>query len=88
MRPTLHGLIVFALVMGSTSWLSAGYVTSAVVLFQGSNGAMPYGTLISDNTGNLYGTTYRGGTANVGTVFEIPAGTHTATVLAGRETGT
>jgi uncharacterized repeat protein (TIGR03803 family) len=31
----------------------------------------PYGGLIADASGNLYGTTYYGGTAGMGTVFEL-----------------
>lgn len=37
---------------------------------------MPYASLIMDKAGNLYGTTYQGGTQNFGTVFTIsPDGT-------------
>jgi len=36
-----------------------------------SDGYSPYCTLLSDNAGNVYGTTYQGGTHNDGTVFEI-----------------
>ncbi len=42
--------------------------------FKGENngdGANPYGTLIFDKQGNLYGTTQAGGTNNSGTVFEL-----------------
>src|SRR5579872_5143050 len=41
--------------------------------FTGTNedGANPRGDLIFDPAGNLYGTTYRGGTFNLGTVFEL-----------------
>jgi uncharacterized repeat protein (TIGR03803 family) len=39
--------------------------------FSGSDGNEPVGGLISDSAGNLYGTTWAGGTYNVGTVFEI-----------------
>ena len=31
----------------------------------------PYAGLIADSAGNLYGTTYNGGTYNAGTVFEV-----------------
>jgi len=49
----------------------------------GSDGAWPYGGLIADDAGNLYGTTYEGGAAcsesgGCGTVFKLaPDGTET-----------
>jgi uncharacterized repeat protein (TIGR03803 family) len=49
------------------------------------DGAQPYAGLISDSSGNLYGTTFYGGVGN-GTVFELsppqaPGGTWSETVL-------
>ena len=41
--------------------------------FNGTNGAYPSAGLVMDAAGNLYGTTYQGGTSNVGTVFEVSA---------------
>jgi uncharacterized repeat protein (TIGR03803 family) len=38
-----------------------------------SNGANPYGTLTINSSRDLYGTTYLGGTANLGTVFACSA---------------
>jgi len=37
----------------------------------GTDGYTPYGGLLRDASGNLYGTTYNGGTYGYGTVFEI-----------------
>ncbi len=37
----------------------------------GSDGVFPYGNLIMDAKGNLYGTTYAGGANNNGTIFMI-----------------
>jgi uncharacterized repeat protein (TIGR03803 family) len=61
--------------------------TKATVIdrFGGAKGATPNTTLISDSSGNLYGTTEVGGTSGFGTVFKLtPHGTHhhyTETVL-------
>jgi uncharacterized repeat protein (TIGR03803 family) len=44
----------------------------------GTDGATPEGSLILGSTGNLYGTTFAGGTTNAGTVFKVsPKGTET-----------
>jgi uncharacterized repeat protein (TIGR03803 family) len=37
----------------------------------GSDGSFPVAGLVEDSTGNLYGTTEYGGSANLGTVFEL-----------------
>jgi uncharacterized repeat protein (TIGR03803 family) len=37
----------------------------------GNDGAQPYGGVIFDAAGNLYGTTYQGGASNAGTVYEL-----------------
>jgi uncharacterized repeat protein (TIGR03803 family) len=39
--------------------------------FAGTDGSFPWGTLIFDASGNLYGTTQTGGTYGYGTVFEM-----------------
>ena len=39
--------------------------------FNGADGALPFGSLILDSAGDLYGTTYQGGSSNAGVVFEI-----------------
>ena len=58
---------------------SAATAQSLVVLhtFSGqfhSDGSSPSAGLVADSAGNLYGTTYDGGTFDFGTVFELPAG--------------
>jgi uncharacterized repeat protein (TIGR03803 family) len=47
------------------------------------DGALPYGGVISDKAGNLYGTTYYAGVYDVGTVYKLTRtnGTWTETVL-------
>ena len=48
-----------------------GYTESVLYSFSGPDGASPYAGLVFDNKGNLFGTTYRGGSNDAGTVFEL-----------------
>lgn len=50
--------------------------------FAGSDGANPYAGLISDEHGNLFGTTTRGGENDDGTVFKFSLATQSLTTLA------
>ena len=44
----------------------------------GADGAQPYSGLVRDKVGNLYGTTYMGGTSGLGAVYKLaPDGTET-----------
>ncbi len=44
----------------------------------GSDGATPHAAVVRDSVGDLYGTTYYGGSANLGTLFRISSdGTET-----------
>lgn len=44
---------------------------TTLVSFNGADGASPFGGLIADADGNLFGTTEDGGAHNRGTVFEL-----------------
>ena len=62
----------------------SGWTEKPIYYFTGgSDGAYPYGGLIFDQKGNLYGTTYVGGINLGGTVFELspPGDWTTLTVL-------
>jgi uncharacterized repeat protein (TIGR03803 family) len=48
-----------------------GYKEKVLCSFNGTNGSQPWGSLILDSAGNLYGTTDVGGTSNAGVVFEV-----------------
>jgi len=51
-----------------------------VIPFIGANGQGPYANVIRDSAGNLYGTTYNGGSSGDGVIFSIDT-TNTITVL-------
>ncbi len=62
--------VVFRLSPAGNTW---NFTT--LYAFQGSpDAAYPYGGLIADSRGRLYGTTYFGGAAGLGSVFEISPG--------------
>jgi uncharacterized repeat protein (TIGR03803 family) len=48
---------------------SGGYKFKVLQAFDGEDGNQPYGSLILDSAGYLYGTTYMGGSSGYGTVF-------------------
>jgi uncharacterized repeat protein (TIGR03803 family) len=67
--------MTFALVMLLAATESAQAQTFKVLYsFEGSifsQGQFPYGNLLLDTAGNLYGTTYSGGPSDFGLVFEV-----------------
>ena len=84
----LGGTAGAGIVFEFTKPQSSGSWTETVLYnFAGGNdGAQPYGGVIFDAAGNLYGTTYQGGPSNAGTVYELSppsgrGGTWTETVL-------
>jgi uncharacterized repeat protein (TIGR03803 family) len=66
---------VFEVLKGS------GTITT-LASFNGTNGAHPYGGVVVDGSGNVYGTTRDGGASGNGTVFEIVAGSGVVTTMA------
>jgi uncharacterized repeat protein (TIGR03803 family) len=52
---------------------ASGYASTpnTLVSFNGTNGETPFGSLIADSNGDLFGTTDGGGANDFGTVFEI-----------------
>jgi uncharacterized repeat protein (TIGR03803 family) len=52
---------------------TAGNETVLYTFTGGSDGGYPYGGLVRDSAGNLYGTTSLGGTAGAGVVYELSA---------------
>ncbi len=50
---------------------SSGTLTTLYSFTNGTDGANPYGGVTLDSSGNLYGTTTRGGQDGWGTLFEI-----------------
>jgi uncharacterized repeat protein (TIGR03803 family) len=49
--------------------------------FNGTDGQVPFGSLVPDSAGNLYGTTYGGGSTGYGVVFEATVPATTTTTL-------
>jgi uncharacterized repeat protein (TIGR03803 family) len=67
---------------GTIFEIAAGTSTITVRgTFTGSNGQSPYGNVLVDSSGNIFGTTYQGGSSSDGTVFEIAAGTNTISTI-------
>jgi uncharacterized repeat protein (TIGR03803 family) len=68
----LKALAIFAVtLLVTSSWAGTNWSAKALHIFGGADGAHPTSGLVIDAAGNLYGTTYHGGTYGVGTVFEL-----------------
>jgi uncharacterized repeat protein (TIGR03803 family) len=68
--------------------MSATYTLTDLAAFDGSAGYQADAPLILDSHGNFYGTASRGGLGNLGSVFEMAAGSGTITQLASFNSGT
>ena len=69
----LRALAIFAVsLLVTSSWAATKWHEKVLHSFgNGLDGTFPTSGLIFDAAGNLYGTTYRGGSHNYGTVFEL-----------------
>jgi uncharacterized repeat protein (TIGR03803 family) len=68
--------------VGTVFQLARGSNTiTALASFSGNNGENPEGGVTIDGSGNLYGTTYYGGSCGDGTVVELAHGSGTITAL-------
>ena len=77
---------VFKLASVSGQW----QLTTLYAFQDQPDGALPYGSVVLDKTGNLYGTTYYAGANDVGTVYKLThaGGTWTESVLYSFKGGT
>ncbi len=72
--------VVFEIPAGSNS-------ITDIASFNGSDGESPFGGVVEDSAGDLFGTTELGGAEGVGTVYEVTAGSKTITDLASFDGG-
>ena len=75
---------------GTVFEIAAGsHTITTLASFNGpTTGGNPYGPVVLDSQGNLFGTTFNGGAYGYGTAYEIAAGSHTITTLASFLPGT
>jgi uncharacterized repeat protein (TIGR03803 family) len=58
--------------LGTVFKLSAAGTETVVYSFTGgTDGGNPYAGVITDSSGNFYGTTYKGGAKSAGVVYKI-----------------
>jgi uncharacterized repeat protein (TIGR03803 family) len=66
--------------LGTVFRITTNGAFTSLVLFQGTNGSIPFASLLMGNDGNLYGTTTQGGSGGGGTIFRIVLTPHLAGV--------
>lgn len=76
--PMKHGsryglrILILAVLVGVTAGAARAQLESVLYSFPGGhNGSQPYGSLVFDSAGNLYGTTWEGGQYGYGSVFKL-----------------
>ena len=82
LSPRILAVAAFVVMLAIGAWAQSERIIYSFT--GGSDGGLPYGGVISDASGNLYGTTFQGGANGGGTVFELTpnnGGTWTETVL-------
>ena len=67
-------LLCVASALYGTAFVQAQTFTVLHAYTGGNDGGYPVGGLLVDGSGNLYGTTSAGGTADLGTVFKLDSG--------------
>ena len=77
---SLLAIVAFGLVGPRPA--DAQYTLTTLASFNGANGAEPLSGVVRDAQGNLFGTTNRGGANDLGTAWELAAGSNTPTTLA------
>ncbi len=78
-------IVLLAIMVGLGLFVTAGNSVAVIKLstltvFNGTNGALPFGQIVQGSDSNFYGTTAGGGTNDFGTVFKITS-TGTLTTL-------
>ena len=72
---------------GTVFRMTPGGVLTSLVSFNNTNGANPSAALVQGGNGNLYGTTYNGGTnGGYGTVFEVSLEGHLTSLVSFKST--
>jgi hypothetical protein len=72
---SLLAIVAFGLVGPRSA--DAQYTLTTLASFNGANGAEPLSGVVRDAQGNLFGTTNRGGANDLGTAWELAAGSNT-----------